>query len=301
MPGGASLPLHVNLLTDSPVGGVELVGNDVEMAVMPPLHEQQASKPVTPHEVEVRPAGVDVYMMAGFGAGVAWLITGIVLSACGLNTNDDQIWPVVVTWVECAVSFISLSLYINRHLVKERVPIVMQSVLVWQMMVLNALFVCISTAFPARGQEQQTFPAGLLVSVYLAGPVILDACNTTRTESRVYFVIMIVALLLGMIGNMLLFENTILYEGYYVTVDSQGRQVWTGQFTKNGVRFSILYTELLLMMGSLFTAFVYDKDHTMMYFCKLSRDKIAITEHMPKSRLSVSASRRINLRELRHL
>jgi hypothetical protein len=201
---------------------------------------------------------------------VAWLITGMVLSAFGLNTDDGQTWPVVVTWVECAVSFISLSLYINRHLVKERVLIVMESVLVWQMMVLNALFVCISTAFPARGQEQQTFPAGLLVSVYLAGPVILDACNTTRTESRVYFVIMIVALLLGMIGNMLLFENTILYEGYHVTVDTQGRQVWTGQFTKNGVRFSILYTELLLMMGSLFTAFVYDKDHTMMYFCKMS-------------------------------
>ena len=101
----------------------------------------------------------------------------------------------------------------------------------------------------------------------------MDAYNTTRTESRVFLVILVVGILLGMVGNVMLFENTILYEGFHVTVDTQGRQVWTGQFTKNGVRLSTLYTELLLVMGSLFTAFVYDKDHTMMYFCKLSRDK----------------------------
>ena len=64
-----------------------------------------------------------------------------------------------------------------------------------------------------------------------------------------------------------------MYEGYSVKVDPQGRQVWTGQFTKNGIRLNVLYTQLLLLMGSLFTAFVYDKGHTQMYFCKLSRDK----------------------------
>ena len=65
-------PLHVYHLLDDPVE------QEVE-------HEEQANTPVTPHEVEGRPVGVDIYMKGVWAAGVVWLAARPVL-----NTNDDQ-------------------------------------------------------------------------------------------------------------------------------------------------------------------------------------------------------------------
>ena len=165
------------------------------------------------------------------------------------------------------------SRYLARHVINERVPIVMKSMLAWQVLVLTFLYTGVSIVLPTSGNEQVAVPENLFIFVAFCTPVMLDICNTTPTESRVSFGIVIFGILLGMVGNMLWFENTIIYEGFHATVNPQGRQVWTGRITKNGLRLNILYTMLLLQMGSLFTAFFFDQDHNKLYFVKSSRDK----------------------------
>ena len=237
------------------------------------LVERERSETLAYDGADVRPTGVDSYMKGVWATGLLWIITYLILPMLGVDDRDNQTWPVVVTWIECVAVSLCVGIYVARHVVRERVPIVMKSMLAWQVLVLNAVHAGVSIALPASGFEQTTVPGNIVVFVGLAMPVVLDACNTTPTETRVSLTILIFALLLAMIGNILFFENAMIYEGFSATVDSEGRQVWTGQFTKNGVRLNILNTVLLLLMGSLFTAFAYDKDHTKMYFCKLSRAK----------------------------
>ena len=104
------------------------------------------------------------------------------------------------------------------------------------------------------------------------------------------FMIITFGLLFALIGNVLFFQNAIMFEGFHATVDFQGRQVWTGQLTKNGVRRNIMSTEVLLVMGSLFTAFRHDKDHAKMHFCKLCQLKpgkaLPIQKHRGQTELS---------------
>ena len=236
------------------------------------LMERERSETLAYDGADVRPTGVDGCLKGVWATGLLW-ITYLILPMLGVDDRDNQTWPVVVTWIECVAVSLCVGIYVARHVVRERVPIVMKSMLAWQVLVLNAVHAGVSIALPASGLEQQTVPGNLLIFVGMSIPVVFDTCNTTPTETQGSLSVMIFGLLLAMIGNILFFENAIIYEGFSATVDSDGRQVWTGQFTKNGVRLNILYTVLLLLMGSLFTAFAYDKDHTKMYFCKLSRAK----------------------------
>jgi hypothetical protein len=222
--------------------------------------------------VDMRLTVVDVYVKVAWAAVTLWLFTYLALPQF-VEVNDDQIWPVVVTWVECVAFLAAQCVYISRYAERERFAIVMTSTLSVQALVLNALHAGVSIAFADSGEEQLTVPGNVLIFFGLSVPVVIDACNTTPTETRVSFIIMIVAQLMGVIGNMIFFDNAIIHEGLFATVDSQGRQVWTGQISKNGVRLNILYSEVVLLMGSLFTAFAYDQDHTQMYFSKLCRDK----------------------------
>ena len=101
----------------------------------------------------------------------------------------------------------------------------------------------------------------------------LDLCNASPAESKVSLAISAVGCLLGIVGNTFLFENVIMHEGFRATMDDQGREVWTGQWTRSGVRISCLSSVLFLLLGSLFTAFVYDADHSRLYFVQRSRRK----------------------------
>jgi hypothetical protein len=83
---------------------------------------------------------------------------------------------------------IYIGIYIARHVVRERVPILMKSTLFWQIVVLNVLFAGISIALPGSDEEPlQTIPRDLAGFVALSFPVLLDAVNTTPTETRVVF------------------------------------------------------------------------------------------------------------------
>ena len=250
-----ALPMARNLLVDGPADCHWLQHGEEEVFET----EHCVKEPPALH----RRRGVDFYLAGVMATAVLWIATYLALPRF-LDTEDAQTWPVVAVWMEFAVGLICFVRYLNRHVVKERVPILLKSMLLWQVIFLSATYAGVAIAFPQIGFEHQTVPSNLLVLLFLAGPATLDACNTTKKESQFSFAFMIFGVMAGIIGNTLFFENAIVYEGYSVKVDPQGRQVWTGQFTKNGIRLNILYTQLLLLMGSLFTAFVYDKGHTQM-------------------------------------
>ena len=75
---------------------------------------------------------------------------------------------------------------------------------------------------------------------------------------------------MALIGNAFLFDNAVLFEGASFQVESHNRTVYTGLYTKNDVRINLMWTELVLVLSSLFTAFFYDSHHESMYFVKVS-------------------------------
>jgi hypothetical protein len=240
------------------------------------------------HSVVVRASGVDAYFALGSVAGMAFIVTNLVAGTIfNVDVSDNALWhwPVLVIWVEVAVLALCMGIYIRRHVEKQHVGILTKSSLFWQMLVLAALYMGLNLALPVHGQGLQTVPSNLFIFISMTVPVVMDTCNTTAAESRIALAILIVTLLLATFANLFFYDNVILYEGFYATVDLKGRQVWTGQITKNGLRLNILYSQTLLLLGSLTTAVLFDKDHVKMYHCKCSRDKpLLVRKSYHKSR-----------------
>ena len=117
-------------------------------------------------------------------------------------------------------------------------------------------------------------PSNLLVLAMFVVPPLLDACNASPLETRVSFGLLVLGTVAGIFFSMFVWDDHVIHRGFKSTVDINGNEVWTGQFTKNGLRIGVFSSLLSLLLGSLVTAFAYDGDHSRMYFVKVSVKKV---------------------------
>ena len=84
-------------------------------------------------------------------------------------------------------------------------------------------------------------------------------------------------MLAGLVGCSYLYADVVLYEGVSYAVDSSNRTIYTGRVTKNGVRINCLWAEMVLVLSTLCTVLLYDRDHDRYFFLQVNR-KNPVTE-----------------------
>ena len=94
-----------------------------------------------------------------------------------------------------------IALYLRRHLLWERVPIVTKSLLFWQIIIINFLFALVSFAYPQKQRVGVALPTSLFAFVSLSFAPILDMCNASPAESKGSMAIIGFGLVLSLFAN----------------------------------------------------------------------------------------------------
>ena len=79
-----------------------------------------------------------------------------------------------------------------------------------------------------------------------------------------YLALLFVGIVGGFIGNLVLFADVPVFDGF--RVDDSGTKY--GVYTKNEVRRGMYFTLFILVLSSLKDSY-YDRDHVRMYFGKI--------------------------------
>lgn len=236
-------------LSDVTAGSRETgtVKSDVEPAV--PLLERQGC--------------MDNYIIVDLVNGVIFI---------GLNSQtyaDDAIWPVVVFACNMILAYGILFLFVRKHMVWLRAKEVVKSLLVWQVVALVLVSSLVQMIYAQQNRKIQViFIQMTIFCVDVAAPI-LDMTNCTSVEAKCILGILAFGTL-GLIymANFSGYDDYVIYSGIGVRLDAQNREVHTGRITKNGLRSSLNFTLLFLLLNPLFMAFLSKNSHEKLNFVK---------------------------------
>jgi hypothetical protein len=231
------------------------------------------------YRMKPREDRVDRWLGCAWVAGAAWLVLQIVVETCvdgDRVTPDALVWPTVLNFLALLAFISCLGLYARKHVVHKQLSAVMGSYVQLQLLFLSCIYVCVSVGFtPFAGYVGNSFATSVFVAVALCMAPMLDACDSTQTESRCTITMLLFACICGIAACTFVFTDTIIFKGFRVTVTRSGEKENSGQFTTNGVQANVLFTVLFLLLGGLCSSLM-DPGHKLMYFLKAFKSKTSV-------------------------
>jgi hypothetical protein len=180
------------------------------------------------------------------------------------SPDTEAVYLIVICWLIFAFDLVCLAVYVRTFGVALRGSHLITSLLAWQVVILLLMCSFFTMAYPQPEFAIQVVPANLCVVVFSLIPVLMDFCDSTKTESTISLVLMTGGVIIGVCMNTAAFayDDVPIFSGFE---DGNGKR--HGAYTKMEINRSGYISLLCLLMGSLKDSLRNPK-HDRLYFVR---------------------------------
>jgi hypothetical protein len=127
-----------------------------------------------------------------------------------LHSAEPKAYLVAIYWVVMVIMFCCMAMFTWSFIVVQRIRHLLTSLLAWQVVILLSIYCGVTIAYGDQRRSAERTPAAIIILLNFVFVVALDVCRTSIWESYFYLTLMTVGTVLGLFGNLFLFDDEVV-------------------------------------------------------------------------------------------